>query len=45
MVFVLRRSEWFAIPEHFLWYDRLYLRCAVPFASDRPTPSSPYPMP
>lgn len=29
-VFVLHGSEWFAIPEHFLWYDRLYLRCAVP---------------
>lgn len=29
-VFVLHGSEWFAIPEHFLWYDRIYLRCAVP---------------
>lgn len=29
-VFVLHGSEWFAIPEHFLWYDRLYLKCAVP---------------
>jgi glycosyltransferase involved in cell wall biosynthesis len=29
-VFVLHGSEWFAIPEHFLWYDRLYLRYAVP---------------
>lgn len=29
-VFVLHGSEWFAIPQHFLWYDRLYLRCAVP---------------
>jgi glycosyltransferase involved in cell wall biosynthesis len=29
-VFVLHGSEWFAIPDHFLWYDRLYLRCAVP---------------
>jgi glycosyltransferase involved in cell wall biosynthesis len=29
-VFVLHGSEWFAIPQHFLWYDRIYLRCAVP---------------
>lgn len=29
-VFVLHGSEWFVIPEHFLWYDRLYLRYAVP---------------
>jgi glycosyltransferase involved in cell wall biosynthesis len=29
-VFVMHGSEWFAIPEHFLWYDRLYFRRAVP---------------
>ena len=29
-LFVLHGSEWFAIPQHFLWYDRLYLRIAVP---------------
>lgn len=29
-VFVLHGSEWFVIPEHFLWYDRWYLKCAVP---------------
>lgn len=29
-VFVLHGSEWFVIPQHFLWYDRLYLKCAVP---------------
>lgn len=29
-VFVLHGSEWFVIPEQFLWYDRLYLRYAVP---------------
>lgn len=29
-VFVLHGSEWFVIPEHFLWYDRLYIKCAVP---------------
>lgn len=29
-VFVLHGSEWFVIPEHFLWYDRLYIRYAVP---------------
>lgn len=29
-VFVLHGSEWFVIPEHFLWYDRLYLKCALP---------------
>ena len=28
--FVLHGSEWFVIPRHFLWYDRLYLRLAVP---------------
>jgi glycosyltransferase involved in cell wall biosynthesis len=28
---VLHGSEWFAIPEHFLWYDRLYFERAVPF--------------
>lgn len=30
-VFVLHGSEWFAIPDHFLWYDRLYFRRALPF--------------
>jgi glycosyltransferase involved in cell wall biosynthesis len=29
-VFVLHGSEWFVIPQHFLWYDRVYLRVAVP---------------
>ncbi|MFL6577478.1 MAG: glycosyltransferase [Povalibacter sp.] len=29
-LFVLHGSEWFAIPRHFLWYDRLYLKLAVP---------------
>lgn len=29
-VFVLHGSEWFAIPEQFLWYDRVYLKLAVP---------------
>jgi glycosyltransferase involved in cell wall biosynthesis len=29
--FVLHGSEWFVIPKHFLWYDRLYLKLAVPF--------------
>jgi uncharacterized protein (TIRG00374 family) len=29
-LFVLHGSEWFAIPDHFLWYDRLYLKFAVP---------------
>jgi O-antigen biosynthesis alpha-1,2-mannosyltransferase len=28
--FVLHGSEWFVIPHHFLWYDRLYLKLAVP---------------
>ena len=28
--FVLHGSEWFVIPRHFLWYDRLYLKLAVP---------------
>lgn len=30
-IFVLHGSEWFAIPDHFLWYDRLYFERAVPF--------------
>ncbi len=29
-LFVLHSAEWFAIPEHFLWYDRLYLKLAIP---------------
>ena len=29
-VFVLHGSEWFVIPEHFLWYGRLNAHCAVP---------------
>jgi glycosyltransferase involved in cell wall biosynthesis len=29
-IFVLHGSEWFVIPEHFLWYDRLYFRNFVP---------------
>lgn len=29
-VFVLHGSEWFVIPRHFLWYDQLYLKVAVP---------------
>jgi glycosyltransferase involved in cell wall biosynthesis len=29
-VFVMHGSEWFVIPEHFLWYDRLYFKRAVP---------------
>ncbi len=30
-VFVLHGSEWFAIPDHFKWYDRLYCRTVVPW--------------
>ena len=29
-VFVLHGSEWFVIKEQFLWYDRIYLKYAVP---------------
>lgn len=29
-VFVLHGSEWFVISDQFLWYDRLYLKYAVP---------------
>src|ERR1039457_6215769 len=29
-IFVLHGSEWFAIPEHFKWYDRLYFGTLVP---------------
>jgi glycosyltransferase involved in cell wall biosynthesis len=29
-VFVLHGSEWFVIPEAFLWYDRWYFRRSVP---------------
>jgi glycosyltransferase involved in cell wall biosynthesis len=28
--FVMHGSEWFVIPEHFLWFDRLYFKRAVP---------------
>jgi glycosyltransferase involved in cell wall biosynthesis len=30
-VFVLHGSEWFAIPGHFKWHDRLYCRLVVPW--------------
>jgi glycosyltransferase involved in cell wall biosynthesis len=30
-IFVLHGSEWFAIPRHFKWYDRLYCRAVVPW--------------
>ena len=30
-VFVLHGSEWFAIPRHFRWYDRVYCRTFVPW--------------
>lgn len=30
-VFVLHGSEWFAIPGHFKWHDRLYCRTVVPW--------------
>jgi glycosyltransferase involved in cell wall biosynthesis len=30
-IFVLHGSEWFAIPGHFKWYDRLYCRALVPW--------------
>jgi glycosyltransferase involved in cell wall biosynthesis len=30
-IFVLHGSEWFAIPEHFKWYDRVYCRTIVPW--------------
>ncbi|MGH8269493.1 MAG: glycosyltransferase family 4 protein, partial [Steroidobacteraceae bacterium] len=30
-VFVLHGSEWFAIPGHFKWYDRVYCRTVVPW--------------
>ena len=30
-IFVLHGSEWFAIPRHFKWYDRLYCRALVPW--------------
>lgn len=29
-VFVLHGSEWFVIPEAFLWYDRIYTKIMVP---------------
>lgn len=29
-IFVLHGSEWFVIPEHFLWYDQLYFKRLVP---------------
>jgi O-antigen biosynthesis alpha-1,2-mannosyltransferase len=30
-IFVLHGSEWFAIPKHFKWYDRVYCRTVVPW--------------
>jgi glycosyltransferase involved in cell wall biosynthesis len=30
-IFVLHGSEWFAIPGHFKWHDRLYARAVVPW--------------
>lgn len=30
-IFVLHGSEWFAIPKHFKWYDRIYCRTLVPW--------------
>jgi glycosyltransferase involved in cell wall biosynthesis len=30
-VFVLHGSEWFGIPDHFKWYDRLYFERSAPF--------------
>ena len=30
-IFVLHGSEWFAIPSHFRWCDRLYCRTVVPW--------------
>lgn len=30
-IFVLHGSEWFAIPRHFKWYDRVYCRTVVPW--------------
>jgi glycosyltransferase involved in cell wall biosynthesis len=29
-VFVMHGSEWFVIPETFLWYDRWYFKCFAP---------------
>ena len=34
-VFVLHGSEWFAIPRHFKWYDRVYCRTVVPWYCHR----------
>lgn len=36
-VFVLHGSEWFVIPQAFLWYDRLYARALVPLYCRRAT--------
>ncbi len=30
-VWVFHGSEWFIIPEHFTWYDRLYVTLSLPF--------------
>lgn len=30
-VWVFHGSEWFVIPEHFTWYDRLYVTLSLPF--------------
>ncbi|HEV2443285.1 MAG TPA: glycosyltransferase family 1 protein [Steroidobacteraceae bacterium] len=34
-IFVLHGSEWFAIPRHFKWYDRVYCRTVVPWYCHR----------
>jgi glycosyltransferase involved in cell wall biosynthesis len=34
-IFVLHGSEWFAIPKHFKWYDRVYCRTVVPWYCHR----------
>jgi glycosyltransferase involved in cell wall biosynthesis len=34
-VFVLHGSEWFAIPRHFKWHDRLYCHTVVPWYCGR----------
>jgi glycosyltransferase involved in cell wall biosynthesis len=32
-IWVLHGSEWFVIPEHFTWYDRIYVAASVPVYS------------
>jgi glycosyltransferase involved in cell wall biosynthesis len=32
-IWVLHGSEWFVIPKHFTWYDRLYVAASVPVYS------------